>query len=67
MGSHAENKKPLTNMAKVLENGMAVQSIVATENKKHLVNSLVDTRIETKGKQAQRQFTKDAVEDSNGG
>jgi hypothetical protein len=56
--------KKALNMAKLLENSMAVQSIVATENMKHLVNLLVYKIIETKGKQAQRQFTKDAFKNA---
>jgi hypothetical protein len=46
-----KNKKALK-MAKILDANMAAQSIVAPENMKHLMHSLVDQCIEMKGKQA---------------
>jgi hypothetical protein len=51
-------------MAKIIDADMASQSIVAPENMTHLVNSLVDKRIETKGLQARKQLTKDAVKEA---
>ena len=51
-------------MAKIIDADMAAQSIVAPENMKHLVNSLVDQRIETKGIQARKQLTKDAIKET---
>jgi hypothetical protein len=49
-----KNKKAL-GMAKIIEEDMAAQTIVALENMKTLVNSLVDLRmIKTKGKLAQK-------------
>jgi hypothetical protein len=56
--------KSALDMAKIIEEDMASQAIVAPENMKTLVNSLVDQRIETKGKLAQKQFTKDAVKEA---
>jgi hypothetical protein len=44
------NKKTL-DMAKMIKNDMAAWMIVAPENMKALVNSLVNQRIEIKGKQ----------------
>ena len=51
-------------MAKIIDADMAAQSIVAPENMTHLVNALVDKRFDTKGKQAQKQLTKDAVKEA---
>jgi hypothetical protein len=58
-----KTKKAL-NIAKLLDTDMAMQRIVAPENMEHLVNTLVDKRIETKGKQAQNKFTKEAVKEA---
>jgi hypothetical protein len=51
-------------MANILGNDMASQPIVAPENMATLVNSLVDKQIETKGKQAQKKLTQEAVKDA---
>jgi hypothetical protein len=56
--------KATLNMAKALENDMAIQSIVAPENMKSLVNSLVDQRIESKSQQAQKELTKEFVKEA---
>jgi hypothetical protein len=59
-----KNKKAL-DMAKIIKHGMAVQMIVAPENMKTLVSSLVYQCIKTKkGKHTQSQFTKEAVKDA---
>jgi hypothetical protein len=57
------NKKAL-DIAKILDDDMASQPIVAPENMATLVNSLVDKRIETKGKLAQKKLTQEAVKDA---
>jgi hypothetical protein len=58
-----KSKKAL-DMAKVLDSNMAAQDIVAPENMRNLVHSIVDQRIDNKGKQAQKQFTKSAIKDA---
>jgi len=51
-------------MAKIIKADVAAQSIMAPENMTHLVNSLVDKQFDMKGRQAQKQLTKDAVKEA---
>jgi hypothetical protein len=54
--------KQTLDMAKLLDADMATQAIVAPENMKDLVHSLVDSRISLKSKQAQKAATKAALQ-----
>ena len=57
-------KKKTLDLAKILEDDLAGQNIVAPENMKELVNSLVDKRIDLQAKQKQKTLLQSAIRDA---
>jgi hypothetical protein len=57
-------KKKTLDLAKILEEDLAGQNIVAPENMKELVNSLVDKRIDLQDKQKQKALLQTAIRDA---
>jgi hypothetical protein len=57
-------KKKTLDLAKLLEEDQATQNVVAPENMKDLVNSLVDKRIDLQGRQRQKEQLKTALKEA---
>jgi hypothetical protein len=57
-------KKKTLDLAKILEDDLAGQNIVAPENMKELVNSLVDKRIDLQDKQKQKALLQSAIREA---
>jgi hypothetical protein len=60
----ALKKKKTLDLAKILEEDQALQDVVAPENMKDLVNSIVDKRIEHQGRQKQKDLLKSALREA---
>jgi hypothetical protein len=57
-------KKKTLDLAKILEDDQAIQQVVAPENMKALVNTLVDQRIDHQGRQKQKALLKKTINEA---